>query len=111
MISSYVLSKFFSEADNANQVNTPAMNHYNRTLEKGLSNDDQTHNAKLAFSYDLPLGKGKRYAVSGIADKFFGGWSIAGFLQYASGFPMAVAPGINPPIYPLTGANRVTITS
>ena len=111
LIGSYVFSKFFSDADNANQVNTPALDHYNRKLEKGLSTDDQTHNAKLAFSYEFPFGKGKRYALRGAADKIAGGWSLAGFLQYASGFPMGVAPGINPPIYPLSGANRVFVTS
>jgi hypothetical protein len=111
MIGSYVFSKFFSDSDNANQVNTPALDQYNRKLEKGLSTDDQSHNAKLGFSYELPVGKGKHYALRGAADKILGGWSFAGFLQYSSGFPMAVAPGINPPIYPLTGANRVFVSS
>jgi hypothetical protein len=111
ILGSYVLSKFFSNADNANQVNTPALDTYNRRLEKGLSGDDQTHNGKFAFSYELPLGKGKRFALGRLTDRFFGGWSFAGFLQYASGVPMAVAPGVNPPIYPLTGANRVFISS
>jgi hypothetical protein len=111
VLASYVLSKFFSNADNANQVNTPALDMYNRRLEKGLSSDDQTHNAKLAFSYELPFGKGRPFALAHLADRFFGGWSFAGFLQYASGVPIAVNPGINPPIYPLTGANRVFISS
>ena len=111
VMASYVLSKFFSDADTANQALTPPLDNYNRRLEKGLSTDDQTHNAKFAFSYDLPVGKGRPLALRGVGDKILGGWSLAGFLQYASGAPMAVVPGVNPPIYPLSGGNRVFISS
>lgn len=111
LVWSYVLSKFFTDADNANQVFTAPVDHYNRRLEKGLSNDDQTHNAKFAFTYELPFGKGRKWAFGRAGNAALGGWNIAGFLQYASGVPMGVSPGVNPPIYPLEGGNRAFVSS
>ena len=57
------------------------------------------------------MGKGKRFALGRGGNAVLGGWNIAGFMQYASGVPMGVSPGVNPPIYPLEGGNRAFVTS
>jgi hypothetical protein len=102
----------FSNTDQATKAQRVPLDHYNRGLEKALSNDDQTHLSRFAFSYELPVGKGKHFAVTNrVADAFLGGWSFAGFLEYGSGTPLGVGPGVNPPIYPGGGGNRVFVTS
>ncbi|MSV30376.1 MAG: hypothetical protein EXQ52_16785 [Bryobacterales bacterium] len=112
LLSSYVLSKMFSNSENAQSVgrdNTFQVDHYNRKLGKGLSLDDQTHMFRQAFSYELPVGKGRHWAVSGPLGKVVGGWGVAGFLEYSSGTPRVVAPGVSS--IPGGAGNRVFISS
>jgi hypothetical protein len=102
----------FSNSENAQSVgrdNTAQPDHYNRRLGKGLSIDDQTHMIRSAFSYELPVGKGRHWALNGLADKILGGWGVAGFLEYASGTPLTVAPGISS--IPGGAGNRAFISS
>ena len=108
LLFSYVLSKMIGDADNSSTQGRQVMDGYNRQLEKSIAIDDQTHVFKTAFTYDLPIGKGKAMAVSGLTDKLLGNWTIAGFLTYGSGTPYSVSPGINP--LPTAG-NRVFIDS
>jgi hypothetical protein len=107
LLGSYVLSKMFSDADTAVISSLGAMDHYNRRLEKGLSGSDQTHVFRLSFSYELPVGKGKRWALGRGPDLAVGGWSISGFMNYESGTPYGVGPGINP----IGTSNRPFVTS
>jgi hypothetical protein len=53
----------------------------------GPSLFDRRHTFNLLVSYDLPLGKGKGFATSGVADKVLGGWSVSGVYVAASGLP------------------------
>jgi hypothetical protein len=108
LLFSYVLSKFVSDADASSITGRQVVDQYNRHLEKALSADDQTHVFRVAYTYDLPIGKGKALALSGIMDKLLGNWTFAGFLSYESGTPLGVSPGINP--LPTAG-NRVSIAS
>jgi hypothetical protein len=86
-----------------------AMDHYNRRLEKGLSYDDQTHVLREAFTYELPVGKGKHWTLPGPANRILGGWGFAGGLEYASGTPMTVGPGVSS--VPGGAGNRAFINS
>ena len=111
LLSTYVLSKMFSDTDSTaiGGGGGRAMDHYNRHLEKGLSYDDQTHMFREAFTYDLPVGKGRRWALEGPADRILGGWGLAGFLEYSSGQPMNVGPGVTS--VPGGAGNRAFINS
>jgi hypothetical protein len=112
LLSSYVLSKMLSNSENAQSVGRDAtfqVDHYNRKLGKGLSTDDQTHMLRQAFTYELPVGKGRHWALKGPADKIVGGWGVAGFLEYSSGTPLVVAPGVSS--IPGGAGNRVFINS
>lgn len=110
LLSSYVFSKMFSDAEStAISFQSRAMDHYNRRLEKGLSGSDQTHIMRYAFTYELPFGRGRHWNMGGVADRVLGGWGIAGVLEYASGTPMSVAPGVTP--VPGGAGNRVFINS
>jgi len=62
---------------------------FNRVEQRSLYFNDRPHVFKLTGSYDLPFGKGKKFGsgVSGLADKFIGGWQVTSFFQWASGEP------------------------
>jgi outer membrane receptor protein involved in Fe transport len=111
LLGSYALSKMFSNAERASQDVRAPLDYYNLGLEKYLSRDDQTHVARVAFSYELPFGRGKPFLSSGILSSIIGNWGLSGFLEYASGTPLGIDPGVCPPIYPSGCGNRVTIES
>jgi hypothetical protein len=106
-LNSYVLSKFFTDSETSNASSGGAMDHYNRRLEKTLSGNDQTHNFKFSYSYELPFGKGRPLLRSGIAGKLAGGWRVAGIHQYTSGSPRSIGPGYSLPIF--AGGNRLWV--
>jgi hypothetical protein len=58
---SYVLSKLLTDSDTYDGLDYSALDHYNRRLEKSIGAFDVTHNLKLNYIYELPVGKGKRY--------------------------------------------------
>jgi hypothetical protein len=51
---------------------------------------DRRHTFNLLANYELPFGKGKRFASSGVLDKIVGGWSVSGIYTAASGLPLFV---------------------
>jgi hypothetical protein len=38
-----------------------------------------------SFAYDLPFGKGRRYATGGVAGAVAGGWTVAGIADFTTG--------------------------
>ena len=103
------MSQLFMDAETANGDTGAAMNHYNRSLEKALSRNDQTHNIKFNYSYELPFGPGRKYATSGVLGHIVGGWRIAGIQNYYSGIPLPVlSPNYNLPLF---GNNRASVAS
>ena len=51
---------------------------------------DRRHIFNALVTYELPLGKGKGFATSGVADKVLGGWSVSGVYTLGTGLPMMV---------------------
>jgi hypothetical protein len=53
---------------------------------------DQKHIVKGYVMYELPFGKGKRFApdAGGILNAFIGGWTIGSMFRYNSGSPIGV---------------------
>lgn len=72
----------------------------NRKLEKRLADFDIPQNLVLSWTYELPFGKGKRYAggVSGAVNQFIGGWQLNGIHRYASGTPFGASGGGRMPV-------------
>ena len=62
---------------------------FNRVEQRSLYFNDRPHVFKFTTSYDLPVGKGKKFGggMSGLADKFAGGWQVTSFFQWATGEP------------------------
>jgi hypothetical protein len=105
---SYVLSKMFTDADTVWANNTPAaLDQYNRRLEKALSAYDRTHDLKINYVYDLPIGPRKRFLKHGILSQAIGGWRIGATQRYASGYPIALTGAYG---FPFIG-NRPYITT
>jgi hypothetical protein len=51
---------------------------------------DRTHHLILSGSYDLPFGKGKKFAQQAVASAILGGWTVTGIFNHWSGAPFNV---------------------
>lgn len=99
ILTSYTWSKKLTDADSelpstsdpgAGVGNGTSQNNLNRRLEKSYSTMDIPHQYKLAFSYDLPFGKGRSFFQSGILRYLIGEWTISSYALAQSGFPLGV---------------------
>jgi hypothetical protein len=56
--------------------------------------DDRPHNFEFSAMYELPFGKGKKYATNGIGSAIAGGWQTNWVFSRYSGTPFTIsAPG------------------
>src|ERR1043166_3975330 len=58
-------------------------------LNRGPQGTDITHSLSVVNVAELPFGKGKRWAQSGISSKLAGGWQISGLVTAHSGPPFS----------------------
>jgi hypothetical protein len=64
---------------------------WNRKAQKSYSYEDIPNMASIAYVYDLPVGKGKRFLNhGGVVNQVLGGWKYSGILRYMSGFPQEI---------------------
>jgi hypothetical protein len=67
---------------------------YNRHDQKSYSYEDVPSNLAIAYVYELPFGKGRKYLhQGGIVNAVLGGWKTSGILRYQSGLPMSFEVG------------------
>ncbi len=66
-------------------VSGPAAN-FQRNYE--VTSQNRTHTFVQTYVYELPFGKGKRWAQSGIVNAIAGGWQISGVMTIMSGRPL-----------------------
>jgi hypothetical protein len=59
-------------------------------MNRLVANYDRTHMLHISSIYDLPFGRGKRYATNGLAEKLLGGWQINQLTSLYSGTPFDV---------------------
>ena len=64
---------------------------YNRAAGEGYSNTLANNQVTLAQTYDIPVGKGRKYmnSMNKAADAAIGGWTISGVTTFYSGFPFS----------------------
>ncbi len=67
-----------------------ARDNNNRRLDKSYGDLDQPHTFKATASYDLPLGRGRKFMNSGIVGWITGPWTLATFVDNFSGTPLSV---------------------
>jgi hypothetical protein len=58
--------------------------------DRALSRDDIPQSLIIAWSYELPFGKGKRFGASGALDKVVGGWTVSAAQRYDKGRPLNI---------------------
>jgi hypothetical protein len=76
---------------------------WDRTLERGVQDWDRTHTMNIVLVYELPFGRGRRWAsdISPVADIVLGGWQFNATQNFSSGVPFNVG-------YRDSGADRDT---
>jgi hypothetical protein len=60
---------------------------------RGVSNFDIPHRVVVSYVYELPFGKGKPFASSGLLSYVIGGFRTSGAFTYAAGRPFTVTAG------------------
>lgn len=60
------------------------------SLNRVPLNFDRTHNFQVAATYEMPFGKNKRFASSGLASVILGGWQLNTLTGFMTGTPVRV---------------------
>ena len=68
------------------------MDNHNPQLDYGPSDFDVDQRFVASYVYDLPFGRGKKYANGGnrAADLLIGGWETTGIATFQTGFPYSI---------------------
>ncbi len=68
------------------------IDNHNVRLDHGLSDFDVNHRLVSSFVYNLPFGRGQKYAssISRAADTAIGGWQVNGIATFQRGFPYSI---------------------
>ncbi len=80
---------------------------YDRAAGAGYANTFAHNQITLAQTYDIPVGRGRKYGASmnRLVDGLVGGWTVSGITTYYSGFPFSPTLGSSYPGQPNTGPN------
>ena len=100
---SYTRSKLIDEASSVFDAsiltgpiaNFPVADSFNRRLERDLSTGDIPNVFVASFTYELPIGKGKRFNPGGVAGAILNDFEVAGVVTLQSGIPLAVTQATN----------------
>jgi len=102
---SYTFSKLISNVQGENpglggfvgNGDTGTQNAYDRRADKAISNQDVPHHLVLAYSYELPVGRGRKFMNSAhpVAEAALGGWKLSAVHNYQSGYPLRVTSNQN----------------
>lgn len=100
LLGAYTWAKTISDGDIAAGGGPAGQTYYNRRLEKAVSTNDVPHVVALSYTYELPLGPGKRFLnAAGVAGKLAGGWQLTGIQQYQSGRPVTLTANNTLPLF------------
>jgi hypothetical protein len=66
-----------------------ALTYFN--MNRVVADYDRTHMFHISSIYELPFGRGKRFAASGVGDKILGGWQINQLWSFYTGTPFGVS--------------------
>jgi len=93
---SYVTSKLMDTGGTGNGAaftdSTSVQNIYNLAAERAISTVDIPQAFTAVFNYQLPFGRGKRFAAEAhpALNSLIGGWQINGIVRWQSGRPFGV---------------------
>jgi hypothetical protein len=102
---SYTFSKLISNVQGENPAlgtfiannDIGTQNGYDRRADKAISNQDVPQHVVLAYSYELPIGKGKPVLgnPNGFTQAVLGGWKISAVHNYQTGYPLRVTSNLD----------------
>ncbi|MBY0373458.1 MAG: carboxypeptidase regulatory-like domain-containing protein, partial [Bryobacteraceae bacterium] len=83
--------------NNLNGGNVAPQNPYDTAAEWGLSYLDSPVRHSLAYTYELPFGKGKKFfgSANRVMDLLVGGWSTNAVFVHNGGFPLMIRQNDN----------------
>src|SRR5262249_39249133 len=87
---SKMLDNYYGEANTFIDRTPRPLDNNNLARDYSYSIFDLTHRAVISPVWDLPFGRGKRLASTGVAEKIFGGWNVTPVFQIQGGFPASV---------------------
>lgn len=90
---SKTLDQYGLNQENIGVSSTP----YDLDVDYGPAIFDRTHVFNAQWFYQLPFGRGKRWSLTGIADKLAGGWYVGGIYTANSGLPLLA--GTHPQVF------------
>jgi hypothetical protein len=66
---------------------------YYMRASRSLADYDIAHRFVVAYIYELPFGKGRRFGAdwNGVTNAILGGWQFNGFTIYQSGTPLSIS--------------------
>ena len=71
-------------------------NSYDIDLDRGLSSFDVRHNAVVSYIWDIPVGRGRRFALNNAwLNGILGGWQFNGITTARTGTPFTPSLNIN----------------
>ncbi|MDQ6699232.1 MAG: TonB-dependent receptor, partial [Acidobacteriota bacterium] len=85
----YTWSKSIGIADNSNSTpRVQAISYFG--LNRTVNSFDRTQEFHITSVWELPFGKGKPLATSGVAAALLGGWQTSNLLSFMTGTPFSV---------------------
>jgi Carboxypeptidase regulatory-like domain/TonB dependent receptor len=85
----YQFGKSYGNTQGSNDANT-VQNPFDFAAEFGNNTFDVRQTGNITALYELPIGKGKRYELNGLANALLGGWQIGGVYNGRAGSPLNV---------------------
>ncbi|HZC24352.1 MAG TPA: hypothetical protein VE866_13500, partial [Candidatus Binatia bacterium] len=99
----YTFSKSIDIGSNAERINhfqgsgfaSQVLNSWFPNQLRAISDFDNRHQFNANWVYQLPFGKGKRFAggVNRLVDSAIGGWTVSGLWRWTSGYPFSISSG------------------
>ena len=79
--------------------------------DRGRSEFNVDHRLVSSFVWELPFGKGKKYAsgVNSVANHIIGGWQLNGIVTFQAGFPMTISAADTGGLNDTVGTNRADL--
>jgi hypothetical protein len=98
LLVSYTRSKLIDDASSVFDAsvltgpvaNFPVADSYNRRIEQDVSNGDMPNAFAGSWTYEIPVGKNRRWKPRGPLGVMAGGWNFVGIATIQSGLPLTV---------------------
>ncbi|HYO82753.1 MAG TPA: TonB-dependent receptor, partial [Bryobacteraceae bacterium] len=108
----YVFSKFMDDVTSANEVGAVGggiQNIYDRRSEWARSGNDIRHRMAASTTYEIPVGRGRKWLSRGALAAVAGGWNLGAIVTLQSGPPLGLVTQVNNTNSFNPGAQRVDV--